>query len=90
MNKAILFLFAIFLSVAGIAQEAYHKGSIGSFDFNEGVGVSLKLNDQLNIHGLLTHSYMRYYGRLSASGAAFLDGVYFNYFGVRMGASFRF
>ena len=33
---------------------------------------------------------MRYYGRLSASGAAFLDGVYFNYFGVRMGASFRF
>ena len=69
---------------------AYHKGSIGSFDFNEGVGVSLKLNDQLNIHGLLTHSYMRYYGRLSASGAAFLDGVYFNYFGVRMGASFRF
>jgi hypothetical protein len=50
----------------------------------------LKLNDQLNIHGLLTHSYMRYYGRLSASGAAFLDGVYFNYFGVRVGASFRF
>ncbi len=69
---------------------AYHKGSVGSFDFNEGVGVSLKLNNQINIHALLAHSYMRYYGRLSASGAAVLDGIYYNYFGVRMGASFRF
>ena len=33
---------------------------------------------------------MRYYGRLSASGAVVQDGVYYNYFGVRMGASFRF
>lgn len=69
---------------------AYHKGSVGSFDFNEGAGVSLKLNDQINLHALLAHSYMRYYGRLSASGAAVLDGIYYNYFGVRMGASFRF
>jgi len=69
---------------------AYHKGSVGSFDFNDGAGVSLILNDQIKIHALLAHSYMRYYGRLSASGAAVLDGVYYNYFGVRMGASFRF
>jgi hypothetical protein len=69
---------------------AYHKGSVGSFDFNDGAGVSFKLNDQVNIHALLAHSYMRYYGRLSASGAAVLDGIYYNYFGVRMGASFRF
>ncbi len=69
---------------------AYHKGSVGSFDLNDGAGVSLKLNDQINIHALLAHSYMRYYGRLSASGAAVLDGIYYNYFGVRMGASFRF
>lgn len=69
---------------------AYHKGSVGSFDLNDGVGVSLKLNNQINIHALLAHSYMRYYGRLSASGAAVLDGIYYNYFGVRMGASFRF
>jgi hypothetical protein len=69
---------------------AYHKGSVGSLDLNDGVGVSLKLNDQINIHALLAHSYMRYYGRLSASGAAVLDGIYYNYFGVRMGASFRF
>lgn len=69
---------------------AYHKGSVGSFDFNDGAGVSLKLNDQINIHALLAHSYMRYYGRLSASGAIVLDGIYYNYFGVRMGASFRF
>lgn len=69
---------------------AYHKGSVGSFDFNDGAGVSLKLNDQINIHALFAHSYMRYYGRLSASGAAVLDGIYYNYFGVRMGASFRF
>jgi hypothetical protein len=69
---------------------AYHKGSVGSFDFSDGAGVSLKLNDQINIHALLAHSYMRYYGRLSASGAAVLDGQYYNYFGVRMGASFRF
>ena len=68
----------------------YHKGSVGSFDLNDGAGVSLKLNDQINIHALLAHSYMRYYGRLSASGAAVLDGIYYNYFGVRMGASFRF
>jgi hypothetical protein len=69
---------------------AYHKGSVGSFDLNDGLGVSLKLNDQINIHALLAHSYMRYYGRLSASGAVVQDGVYYNYFGVRMGASFRF
>jgi hypothetical protein len=69
---------------------AYHKGSVGSMDLNEGAGVSLILNDQIKIHALLAHSYMRYYGRLSASGAAVLDGVYYNYFGVRMGASFRF
>ena len=69
---------------------SYHKGSVGSFDFNDGAGVSLKLNDQINIHALLAHSYMRYYGRLSASGAALLNGQYYNYFGVRMGASFRF
>jgi len=69
---------------------AYHKGSVGSMDLNDGAGVSLKLNDQINIHALLAHSYMRYYGRLSASGAAVLDGIYYNYFGVRMGASFRF
>jgi len=69
---------------------AYHKGSVGSFDFNDGAGVSLILNDQIKIHALLAHSYMRYYGRLSASGAAVLDGVYYNYFGVRLGASFRF
>jgi hypothetical protein len=69
---------------------AYHKGSVGSFDLNDGAGVSLKLNDQINIHALFAHSYMRYYGRLSASGAAVLDGVYYNYFGVRIGASFRF
>jgi hypothetical protein len=69
---------------------AYHKGSVGSMDLNDGAGVSLKLNDQINIHALLAHSYMRYYGRLSASGAAVLDGVYYNYFGVRIGASFRF
>jgi len=69
---------------------AYHKGSVGSFDFNDGAGVSLILNDQIKIHALLAHSYMRYYGRLSASGAAVLDGQYYNYFGVRMGASFRF
>ncbi|MFM1772490.1 MAG: hypothetical protein RLZZ71_1632 [Bacteroidota bacterium] len=69
---------------------AYHKGSVGSFDFTDGAGVSLKLNNQINIHALLSHSYMRYYGRLSASGAAVLDGIYYNYFGVRMGASFRF
>ena len=69
---------------------AYHKGSVGSLDLNDGAGVSLKLNDQIKIHALLAHSYMRYYGRLSASGAAVLDGIYYNYFGVRMGASFRF
>ena len=69
---------------------AYHKGSVGSFDLNDGVGVSLKLNNQINIHALLSHSYMRYYGRLSASGAAVLDGIYYNYFGVRMGGSIRF
>jgi hypothetical protein len=69
---------------------AYHKGSVGSFDLNDGLGVSLKLNGQINIHALLAHSYMRYYGRLSASGAVVQDGVYYNYFGVRMGASFRF
>ena len=69
---------------------AYHKGSVGSMDLNEGAGVSLILNDQIKIHALLAHSYMRYYGRLSASAAAVLDGVYYNYFGVRMGASFRF
>jgi hypothetical protein len=69
---------------------AYHKGSVGSLDLNDGAGVSLKLNDQINIHALLAHSYMRYYGRLSASGAVVQDGVYYNYFGVRMGASFRF
>lgn len=69
---------------------AYHKGSVGSFDFNDGAGVSLILNDQIKIHALLAHSYMRYYGRLSASGAAVLDGVYYNYFGVRLGASIRF
>jgi hypothetical protein len=69
---------------------AYHKGSVGSLDLNDGAGVSLKLNDQIKIHALLAHSYMRYYGRLSASGAAVLDGVYYNYFGVRLGASFRF
>ena len=69
---------------------AYHKGSVGSIDLNDGVGVSLKLNDQMKIHALLAHSYMRYYGRLSASGAVVQDGVYYNYFGVRMGASFRF
>jgi len=69
---------------------AYHKGSVGSFDLNDGLGVSLKLNNQINIHALLSHSYMRYYGRLSASGAAVLDGIYYNYFGVRMGGSIRF
>jgi hypothetical protein len=69
---------------------AYHKGSVGSFDFNDGAGVSLILNDQIKIHALLAHSYMRYYGRLSASGAAVLEGQYYNYFGVRIGASFRF
>lgn len=69
---------------------AYHKGSVGSMDLNDGAGVSLILNDQIKIHALLAHSYMRYYGRLSASGAAVLDGVYYNYFGVRVGASFRF
>ena len=69
---------------------AYHKGSVGSMDLNDGAGVSLILNDQIKIHALLAHSYMRYYGRLSASGAVLLDGVYYNYFGVRMGASFRF
>ena len=69
---------------------AYHKGSVGSMDLNDGAGVSLILNDQIKIHALLAHSYMRYYGRLSASGAAVLDGVYYNYFGVRLGASFRF
>ena len=69
---------------------AYHKGSVGSLDLNDGAGVSLKLNDQIKIHALLAHSYMRYYGRLSASGAVVQDGVYYNYFGVRMGASFRF
>jgi hypothetical protein len=69
---------------------AYHKGSVGSMDLNDGAGVSLILNDQIKIHALLAHSYMRYYGRLSASGAAVLDGQYYNYFGVRIGASFRF
>jgi hypothetical protein len=69
---------------------AYHKGSVGSIDLNDGVGVSLKLNNQIKIHALLAHSYMRYYGRLSASGAVVQDGVYYNYFGVRMGASLRF
>jgi len=69
---------------------AYHKGSVGSLDLNDGAGVSLKLNDQIKIHALLAHSYMRYYGRLSASGAVVQDGVYYNYFGIRMGASFRF
>jgi hypothetical protein len=69
---------------------AYHKGSVGSMDLNEGAGVSLILNDQIKIHALLAHSYMRYYGRLSASGAVVQDGVYYNYFGVRMGASLRF
>jgi hypothetical protein len=69
---------------------AYHKGSVGSLDLNDGAGVSLIVNDQIKIHALLAHSYMRYYGRLSASGATVLDGVYYNYFGVRLGASFRF
>ncbi len=69
---------------------AYHKGSVGSFDFNDGAGVSIQLKNQINIHALLAHSYMRYYGRLSASGATVLDGVYYNYFGIRLGASFRF
>ena len=38
---------------------AYHKGSVGSLDLNDGAGVSLKLNDQIKIHALLAHSYMR-------------------------------
>jgi hypothetical protein len=69
----------------------YHKGGVGSFDFVDGAGVSLRIHDRLNAHALLSHTYTRFYGRLSAgSASAALDGMYLNYFGLRAGVSFRF
>lgn len=42
-------------------------------------------------HALLSHTYTRFYGKLSAgSASSMLDGMYLNYFGLRAGVSFRF
>jgi len=77
-----------FMLASGIT---YHKGGVGSFDFVDGAGVSLRIHERLNAHALLSHTYTRFYGRLSAgSASSMLDGMYLNYFGLRAGVSFRF
>lgn len=67
----------------------YHKGSVGSFDFNDGAGVSVQFSSRIQAHALLAHSYVKYDGQLSASGAS-LGNYYYNYFGLRLGASVVF
>jgi hypothetical protein len=77
-----------FMLASGIT---YHKGGVGSFDFVDGAGVSLRIHERLNAHALLSHTYTRFYGKLSAgSASSMLDGMYLNYFGLRAGVSFRF
>lgn len=67
----------------------YHKGSAGSLDFNDGAGVSIQFSPRFQAHALLAHSYVKYDGQLSASGAS-LGNYYYNYFGLRLGASLSF
>jgi len=67
----------------------YHKGSAGSLDFNDGAGVNIQFSPRLQAHALLAHSYVKFDSQLSASGAS-LGNYYYNYFGLRLGASLSF
>ena len=78
-------------SEIGLHREGNEDSGFVSFDFVDGAGVSLRIHERLNAHALLSHTYTRFYGRLSAgSASSMLDGMYLNYFGLRAGVSFRF
>jgi hypothetical protein len=70
---------------------SYHDGSLGSFSLTDGIGLSVKLNDHLNVQLLFTHFYNRYSSRLSVNNGfleEFYKNIYLNYAGPRLGVSF--
>ena len=69
----------------------YHEGSLGSFSFNDGVGISVRINDHVNGQLLFTHTYNRYSPQLSVGEGVlkeFYRNIYLNYVGPRLGVSF--
>lgn len=70
----------------------YHEGSLGSYTFSEGAGISIKLKERFHMHVLATHTFVRFMDNLGLSNNEFedyLSNVYFNYVGLRLGVGFR-
>lgn len=74
------------------AGMSYYEGSIGTFTFNDGIGLSVKFNDNFNAHLMFAHNYERYSQSLSVNNGVlenFYKGIYLNYAGPRIGVSFK-
>ncbi len=76
----------IIMAATGVS---YFEGSVGTFDFCDGVGLSIMVNKRLNAHLVFTHTYQRFQGALRAASAVGPDNQYFNYVGGRLGVSFK-
>lgn len=71
---------------------SYFDGSLGTFSFTDGVGVSLKFTNRFNAHMLICHTYERFSGSLSVNNSAledFYKGLYVNFIGARIGISYK-
>lgn len=74
------------------AGMSYYEGSIGTFTFNDGIGLSVKFNDTFNAQLIFSHNYERYSQSLSVNNGVlenFYKGIYLNYAGPRIGVSFK-
>lgn len=78
--------------VLGNVGAIYHEGSLGSFTFSDGIGLSIEPGEKLNLNVIFTHTYTRFMPGLSLQNDAIEDAfsnLYMNYLGIRLGVSIR-
>jgi hypothetical protein len=74
------------------AGMSYYEGSIGTFTFKDGIGLSVKFNNNFSAQIMFAHNYERYSQSLSVNNGElenFYKGIYLNYAGPRIGVSFK-
>ncbi len=76
----------------GFVGAEYLEGGLGTFTFAEGLGLSIRLKERFALHALLSHTFTRFMPNLSLENGpieAALGNSYVNYFGLRVGVSFK-
>lgn len=78
--------------VLGNVGAIYHEGSLGSFTFSDGVGLSIAPKERMSFNVIFTHTYTRFMPGLSLQNDAVesaFSNLYLNYLGIRLGLTIK-